>query len=305
MMRPVALARRPRWRNVQGFLFVLPWLIGFLVFQLFPFVASFVISFTEWDFGGEPRFVGLANYLELGRDRMLLKSLINTVVYTLLHVPGSLIIAFALALLLNQKVAGIAVYRTLFYLPSVTTGVATAVIWIWLLQPDGLVNAGLGLLGIQGPNWLGSTTWALPALVLMSFWSVGGSMVLFLAGLQGIPDQLYEAVAIDGGGEWSKFRHVTLPMMTPTLFLTSVLGIIGSFQVFTAALVTTQGGPADATTFIVLVMYWAGWQFWKMGYASAIAWALLVVILLFTAVQFRVARAWVYYEYDRPREAER
>jgi multiple sugar transport system permease protein len=295
-----ARRRRPRWRDVRGFFYVLPWLIGFALFQLFPFVASFAISFTKWDFGGDPVFVGLGNYRALLEDKLLRKSLANTVYYTVLHVPGSIAIAFSLALLLNQRARFVTVYRTLFYLPSVTTGVATAIIWIWLLQPDGLVNRGLGLVGVQGPAWLASTTWSLPALVLMSFWSVGGSMVIFLAGLQGVPESLFEAVSIDGGGEWAKFRHVTVPLMTPYIFLSAVLGVIGSFQVFTQALVMTSGGPADATTFVVLVMYWAGWQWWQMGYATAIAWMLLVIILLFTAIQFRVARSWVYYEYDRP-----
>lgn len=297
----VGSRRRYRWwRDNLGVLYVLPWLVGFIVLQLFPFIASLAISFTKWDFGGAPVFIGFDNYRRMIADPLVLQSVVNTIYYTVLSVPSGLAVAFLLAVLLNQHVRGIAIYRTAFYLPSVTAGVATSIIWVWLLQPNGLANKGLSLFGIHGPPWLVSPTWALPALVIVSLWSVGGSMVLFLAGLQGIPQGLYDAVAIDGGGHFAKFFHVTIPMMTPYFFLTSVLGIIGSFQVFTSALVMTQGGPAGATTFIVLLMYWEGWQWWRMGYASAIAWALLVVILFFTAVQFRLARSWVYYEYGRP-----
>jgi multiple sugar transport system permease protein len=298
--RPLSAARRRvRWREVRGALFVLPWVIGFVVFQLFPFLASLILSFTEWNFSQAPKLVGLENYRRLLLDDPLLRrSVWNTLYYTAIHVPGGLLIAFGLALLLNQRVRGIALFRTLFYLPSITTGVATVIIWIFLFQPDGLINKALGLVGVPGPNWLTSPTWAMPALILMSLWTVGTPMILYLAGLQGIPETLYEAAMIDGAGWRSKFWHVTVPMMTPQIFMTSVLGIIGSFQVFTGALVMTNGGPGDATTFILLHMYWQGWQYFRMGYASAIAWVLLLIILAFTFAQLRLARHWVYYEYD-------
>jgi multiple sugar transport system permease protein len=298
--RPLSAARRRvRWREVRGALFVLPWVIGFVVFQLFPFLASLVLSFTEWNFSQAPKVVGLENYRRLLLDDPLLRrSVWNTLYYTAIHVPGGLLIAFCLALLLNQRVRGIAVFRTLFYLPSITTGVATVIIWIFLFQPNGLINKALGLVGVPGPNWLTSPTWAMPALILMSLWTVGTPMILYLAGLQGIPETLYEAAMIDGADWRSKFWHVTVPMMTPQIFMTSVLGIIGSFQVFTGALVMTNGGPGDATTFILLHMYWQGWQYFRMGYASAIAWVLLLIILAFTFAQLRLARHWVYYEYD-------
>jgi multiple sugar transport system permease protein len=291
-----------RWRDWRGALFVLPWAIGFVVFQLFPFLASLALSFTDWSFSKPPVFVGLANYQRLlVGDPLLHRSVLNTLYYTAVHVPGSLLIAFGLALLLNQPVKGVALFRTMFYLPSITTSVATIIIWIFLFQPDGLINRALGLVGVQGPYWLTSPTWAMPALIIMSFWSVGTPMILYLAGLQGIPQSLYEAAMIDGAGWSSKLLHVTVPMMTPHIFMTLVLGIIGSFQVFTGALVMTNGGPGDATTFILLLMYWQGWQYFRMGYASAIAWVLLVIILAFTLAQLRLARLWVYYEYDQSR----
>lgn len=298
----VARRQRLRWRDWRGALFILPWVIGFVVFQLFPFLASLILSFTDWNFSKSPQFVGLANYERLLFDDPLLhRSVLNTVYYTIIHVPGSLLIAFGLALLLNQRVKGVALFRTMFYLPSITTSVATVIVWIFLFQPDGLVNAALGVLGIEGPYWLTSPTWAMPALIFMSFWTVGTPMILYLAGLQGIPESLYEAAMIDGAGWWNKLRHVTVPMMTPHVFMTLVLGIIGSFQVFTSALVMTNGGPGDATTFILLLMYWQGWQYFRMGYASAIAWVLLLIILAFTFAQLRLARRWVYYEYDEQR----
>ncbi len=209
---PVAVARRRlRWRDVRGALFVLPWVIGFVVFQLIPFLASFLLSFTDWNFSRQANFVGLENYGRLlFEDKLLHRSVLNTVYYTVAHVPGSLFLAFCLALLLNQKVRAVALFRTMFYLPSITTSVATVIVWIFLFQPGGLINSGLRVFGIEGPNWLVSTTWAMPSLILMSLWTVGTPMILYLAGLQGIPESLYEAAMIDGAGWWHKLRHVTV-----------------------------------------------------------------------------------------------
>jgi multiple sugar transport system permease protein len=289
--------RRFRWRNVRGFFLVLPWFVGFLFFSFLPFVASFYLSFTDWRLSDTSHWIGAENYVGLfTSDERFIKSLLNTAAYTVVHVPGTLLLALIAAGLLNQKVKGMPIFRTMFYLPAITAGVATAVLWYWILQPTGLINSALGVLGIPGPDWLGSTRWALPALVLMSFWNIGTPMILFLAGLQGVPQQLYEAASIDGAGWWDRIRHVTLPMLTPTILLTLVLGIIGSFQVFTSALVVTEGGPADATLFILLYLYWQAFRFLQMGYASAIAWVLFVVILIFTVIQLSLARYWVYYE---------
>ena len=293
------------WKETQGFLFIFPWLFGFIVFIAGPFFFSFFLSFTQWRLVGDIKWLGFENYAQLlsGEDTRFVQSVYNTAYYVVFHVPGVLIISFIVAGLLNRKVKGIAIYRTCFYLPSITTGVATAVLWYWVLQPNGLLNNFLDIflkpLDIQAPNWLGSTTWAMPGLIIMSFWSVGTTMIIYLAGLQGIPQHLYEAAEIDGAGWWGKVRHVTIPMMTPQIFLTMVLAVIGSFQVFTAALIITEGGPADATLFLLLYLYWNGFRFFKMGYASAIAWILFFVILFLTIVQFLTARRWVYYEGER------
>jgi multiple sugar transport system permease protein len=286
-----------RWRRWRGFFFVAPWLIGFLAFDLLPFGASFVLSLTDWNIADAPRFIGLENYRELlVDDELFRRSVVNTLYYASLHIPGSMILAFLAAVLLNQKIKAMPLWRTMYYLPSITTGVATSVVWIWLLQPRGLINQGLALVGIPGPNWLLSSVWSMPALILLSYWNIGGAMIIFLAGLQGVPQSFYEAAEVDGAGRLARFFNITVPLMTPYIFLILVLQIIGSFQVFTQALVMTNGGPAHSTTFVMLVLYWAGWQWLRMGYASAIAWLLMLVILAVTILQFTVARRWVYYE---------
>ena len=291
--------RKNTWQIWSGWLFALPWLIQFVFFIVAPFVASFYLSLTNYRFRGAPKVIGWDNYVELFSDDPLFwKSVVNTIYYTIVHVPGQIVIAFLIALLLNQNVRGIALWRTMFYLPSITAGVATAMLWIVILQPNGLLNQFLGLFGIPGPRWLTSTTWAMQGLILMSFWTVGTTMILYLAGLQGIPTHLYEAAEIDGAGPLRRVWHVTIPMMTPTIFLTVVLGIIGSFQVFTSALIVTSGGPANSTLFVLLYLYRKAFLIFQMGYASAIAWVLFVIILLFTVVQFAVARRWVHYEYE-------
>ena len=289
--------RTTRWQRWSGLLFIMPWLITFLWFTLGPFIASIYLSFTNYRFIGLPTWVGFQNYANLfGDDPKFIRSIINTLYYTAVHVPGIMLLAFFVALLLNQKVKGQPIYRTAFYLPSVTAGVATAYLWILLLQPNGLINQFLGIVGIDGPTWLTSSTWAMPALILMSFWGLGTTMIIYLAALQGIPQHLYEAASVDGAGVVRKMWHVTVPMMTPAIFLTAVLQIIGSWQVFTQALIVTNGGPRDSTLFILLHLYRTGFEYFQMGYASAIAWVLFMIILVFTVIQFGVARRWVYYE---------
>ena len=290
--------RRTVWQQWSGILFAVPWLLQFLLFIVIPFAASFWLSLTDYRFRDFPRMIWFENYVDLASDEVFLKSVFNTLYYTVFHVPGVMIIAFFIAILLNQKVNGMPLFRTLFYLPSITAGVATIMLWLVILQPNGILNQALGLFGIPGPQWLTSTQWAMPSLILMSFWTVGTTMILYLAGLQGIPQHLYEAAAIDGAGHLRKLWHVTVPMMTPTIFLTLVLGIIGSWQVFTQALILTGGGPANATLFVLLYLYRKAFLIFQMGYASAIAWVLFVIILIFTLIQFAIARRWVYYEYD-------
>jgi multiple sugar transport system permease protein len=286
-----------RWARLEGYLFILPWLVGLLVFTAGPMAASLVLSFTDYRLVGEFGFTGLANYQRLVADEYFWVSLHNTIFYTFLGVPLFLVTALVYALALNTGVRGIGLYRTIYYLPSVTPGVANAIIWLWMLNPEfGFANVVLHWLGLPQLGWLGDPELAKPSLILMSLWGAGSATLVFLAALQGVPEPLYEAATIDGAGRWGRFVHVTLPMISPAVFFNLIMGMIGSFQVFTAAYVATGGGPINATLFYVLYLYRMGFQSFWMGYASALAWVLLVIILAFTAVQFVGARRWVYYE---------
>lgn len=295
-VRPPASLRRREARTF--YLFLSPWAVGFLLFGVGPILASLALSFTDYNIVGVPIFTGFTNYANLLRtDQLFLVTLGNTLFFTAFAVPGQIVVAFALALLLNSRVRGIAIYRTFFYLPSIVPAVASAVLWVWILEPQwGLLNSLLQFLGIPGPPWLASETWSKPSLILMSLWSSGGAMIIFLAGLQGVPQHLHEAAMIDGAGRWPRFWHVTVPMMTPTIFFVMVLGVIGSFQVFTAAYIMTGGGPSNSTLFYMLYLYQQAFNFLNMGYASAMAWLLLLIILLLTVAQLWLAPRWVYYE---------
>ena len=281
----------------EGYLFILPWLVGFLIFTFGPLVASIFLSLSKWDIFSEPEFIGMANYAKMFGDPLFKKSLWNTFYYTIFSIPLGMAGGLSLALLLNQKVKGLPIFRTLFYLPSVTSGVAVALLWKWIFNPEfGIANAILGWFGLPALQWLSSPNWAMPALIIMSLWGVGGGMLIYLAGLQGIPAQLYEAAELDGAGTWSCFINITLPMLSPTLFFQLITGIIGSFQIFTQAFVMTNGGPVNATLFYVLYLYRNAFQWWKMGYASALAWFLFIVILLLTLLQFKLSKRWVNYD---------
>ena len=288
------------WEEFDFYLGISPWLIGFLFFTGGPILASLGISFTEWKLLTPPQWVGLDNYVRLfSRDPLFWVTLGNTAYYTLFSVPLSVLVALLMAVLVNQDVPGVNFVRTIFYLPSVTAGVAGGLLWLWIFNPEfGLLNYGLSLLGIQGPGWLVSQQWAKPALILMSLWSVGGGMVIFLAGLQGLPRHLYDAARIDGATTWQEFRHLTVPLLTPVIFFMIVVSTISSFQTFTNVYVMTRGGPGTATLLYSLYLYENAFEFLKMGYASALAWVLFVVILLLTIAQFGLSRRWVYYEGD-------
>jgi multiple sugar transport system permease protein len=296
---PRRISRARRREMIDGYLFLLPWIIGFVLFVGGPMVASFLLSFTAYDVIGAPRFVGLDNFIHaFTRDRLFWPSLGRTFYYAAIIVPIGVFGSMLLAILLNQAIRGKAIFRTLFFLPHLTPIVATAVLWMWIFQPKyGLANYLLDQVGIDGPAWLSSTDWAIPALIIMALWrSVGGDrMMIFLAGLQGIPQELYEAAEIDGAGRLAKFRNVTLPMLSPTVFFNLVLSVIAALKVFTAAYVATQGGPAYATWFYALHIFTNAFQYYDMGYASALAWLFLVVMLVFTLVQFRSSSRWVYY----------
>lgn len=297
LKRPV-LTRRRLKQTLEGYLFISPWILGFIFFTGGPVVASLGLSFFNWKLIRPPRFVGLENYTTMfTEDPLFWKSLQVTLTYVVIAVPLQIAFALFLAVLLNQRVRMIALFRTVFYLPSVVSGVAVSVIWLWLYQPElGLLNDLLSRVGIKGPAWLVSERWALPALIGMSLWTVGGAMIIFLAALQDVPEHLYEAAALDGAGEWAKFRHVTLPMLSPVIFFNLILGMIAAFQVFTQPYVMTRGGPLNATMFYALYLYLNAFEFLKMGYAAALAWIMFLIIMAFTLLQFRLARRWVHYE---------
>jgi multiple sugar transport system permease protein len=296
---PVSPLRRGEM--VAGILFALPAILGIVVFQVGPLVTSLGLSFTNYDILTPTQFVGAQNYIHMFQDELLIKSAVNTLYVTLFGVPIGLIVALGLALLLNADVRGMSIFRTIYYLPSITPTVAAAILWIWILNSQwGLLNLVLRFFGIHGPLWLGSPYWSKPAIILMLAWASGSMMLIFLAGLKGVPDQLYEAAEIDGAGWAAKFLHVTLPMLTPTIFFLLVLSTISYLKIFTEAYVLTQGGPLDSTLFYVYHLFNNAFVYFKMGYAAAMAWALAIVILILTLIQFRLANRWVYYEAGEP-----
>jgi multiple sugar transport system permease protein len=284
-------------RQLVGYLFIAPWLIGFLVFTAGPFLASVYLSFTKYDILSPPQWVGFANYQSLLRDDPLFwKSLLVTIRYGVVAVPLGTCGAVMLALLLNLEVKGIAVFRTIFYLPSIVPTVATSMVFIWLLNPQiGLINSLLRNFGIVGPAWLSDARWAPWTLVFMALWGVGGGMVIYLAGLKDIPTYLYEAAIIDGANAFTRMRLITLPMLTPVIFFNVVMGVIGAFQYFTQAYILTQGGPEESTTFYALYLFNRAWRYLDMGYASAMAWVLFLIVVVVTSALFRTQSKWVHY----------
>lgn len=297
VVRRKGLSMRAR-EELIAYALLTPWLLGFLIFTAGALVFSLGISFFSTDLLSPAKFVGLENYRQLlFEDELFWQALKVTTLYTLGVVPLQVGLGLLVALLLNQKIFGIGVWRTIFYLPSVVSGVAVAMIWIWFFQPDlGLFNYLLSKIGIAGPRWLFSEQWALPSLIMMSTWNIGPVMIIFLAGLQGTPQDLYEAAQIDGASVWDQFVRITIPLLSPQILFNSVLGIIGSYQVFTASFVTTEGGPNNATLTIVLYLYRQGFLTARFGYASAIAWILFAIIMVFTMLTFRSTRNAVFYE---------
>jgi len=296
------MGKRAFKEAVEGYLFVSPLLVGLLFLSLGPMVASLAISFCKYDLFTAPKFCGFGNYRELLSDPLFWKSLKVTVTYSVISVPLGSCLSLAVALLMNQKVRGIAIFRTIYYLPAVVSGVAVALLWMWIFDPSyGLGNVLLRAFGLPALQWLASPKTALLSLILMSFWGIGGGMVIYLAGLQSVPQHLYEAAEIDGANLWHKFRHVTVPMLSPVIFYNLIMGIIGSFQVFTQAFVMTNGGPVNSTLFYVLYLFRQAFNYYHMGYASAMAWILFAIILALTLLVFRSSALWVYYEGERRR----
>lgn len=304
MAERTAVRRRSLWTRSRalrtGLLFTSPWILGILAFIVYPTAASFYYSLTQYDLLQTPTFIGISNYQQLAADPKMLTAIYNTLYYTIFWVPLNIALSIAVALLLNLRVRGMAVYRTLFYLPVLVPAVATSLLWVWFLNPQyGIANWLLGLVGLPPLGWLASTTWSKPSLILISLWgSIGGTMLLFLASVQDVPQDLKDAAMVDGANAWHRFWAVTLPLLTPVIFFQLIIGIIGAIQLFTTPYVITggTGNPADSLTVFGLILYRAAFFDFKMGYASAMAWAATVIIFVLTFVLFRTSSRWVYYQ---------
>jgi multiple sugar transport system permease protein len=307
--RAAAPVRRPKLRPhireaIAGYLFIAPWVVGFLVFTAGAMLASLGISLLKTDFLTHADFVGFSQFKYIFQDprHLTQKALINTAYYSFAMVPLGTSFALFIAVLLNQGIRGQSIWRLIYYLPSVVSGVAVSILWVWLYSPDlGLINSLLWKFGfyphiLSVPiRWIYNEAWAMPSLIIMAVWGSGGSMLIFLAGLRNIPTTLYEAAEIDGASGWQRFWTITIPMLSPTIFFSLIMGIIGSFQVFTQAFVMTQGGPNNATLTMVLYIYRKAFQQLHFGYASALAWLLFAIILFFTLLVVRSSDFWVFY----------
>lgn len=285
--------KREAW---EALAYLSPWIVGFFLFTGGPILFSLGLSFFRWDVITPAQFVGVANYKEIARDPLILKSLGNTLYYVALFLPLSNIVALGMAMLLNMKVKGLGVFRTLFYIPTLTQGIATFTLWAAIYEPEGgLMNRTLRHFIANPPGWLIDPAWSKPALVIMGLWVVGGTMLIYLAGLQGVPASLYEAADLDGASAWQSFRNVTVPMLSPTIFFNVIMATIGGFQVFGAAWILTGGGPSNSTLFYVYYLFNRAFVYFNMGYASAMAWLLFAVVLAITLFQLRMAPKWVHY----------
>lgn len=287
-----------KWKTITPYLFITPWIIGFLVFTLGPLIFSLCISMFDWPVVGERTFVGLGNYIKMfTEDKQVLKSLVISIKYAAIFVPLNICIALFLAMLISQPLKGIKIYRTIFYIPAVVSGVATSVIWSWVLNGDyGVLNYLLSFIGIEGPKWLVDPSWAILAVVIVSAFGVGTMMLVFYTNIKGIPADLYEAASLDGAGPARQFFSITLPIITPTLLFNLITSIISSFQQVTLVMLLTAGGPMKSTYFYGLMTYENAFRHRKLGYASANAWVMFVIILCLTALVFKSSSMWVFYE---------
>jgi multiple sugar transport system permease protein len=285
--------------SLFGMIFALPWILGLILFNVYPLFMSAYYSFTSYSILEKGSWVGLQNYQTLFKDEVFWISIYNTLYFTFIYVPLSIVFGVSLALLLNMKIRGQGFYRTLFFIPSLVPPVATTIIWIWLLNPQyGLVNYWLGEIGISGPAWIGSEEWSKPSLILMSLWGTGQAVVIYLAGLQDIPQDYYDASHVDGANTWQRIRHITLPLLTPVIFFNLIMGTIGALQNFVLPFTLTngQGTPANSMMFYVMYLYTNGFSYLKMGYASAMAWILFLLVVVLTAVIFLSQKRWVHYQ---------
>ncbi|GIK75843.1 MAG: spermidine/putrescine ABC transporter permease [Chloroflexota bacterium] len=294
--RPPRRRRLPRW--LIGYVFISPWLLAFVAFEAYPILSGFYHSFTDWTATGRAeRFVGLDNYVEaFTRDPLFWKAVSNTIYFIGVSVPLGIIAAFALAMMLNSKISGTTLYRTIYYLPSVVPAVAAVIVWIFIFETRrGILNFGLELVGLPAIRWLSDPAWAMPALIIMSLWSIGASMIIFLAGLQGIPQELYEAAEVDGANGWHNLWRITVPLMTPTIFFNLVMSLVAAFQAFNNAFIMTNGGPNNATLLYMLHLYNNAFRYFRMGYASALAVVLFIIVFGLTLFVYRSSKRWVYY----------
>ena len=286
-----------RQEAMVAFLFLSPWILGFLIFTIYPIAYSFYLSFTKFDILTPPKFIGLNNFKFMIDQPIFWQSLKVTTINCLVSVPLGVIVGYSIALLLNQKIKGLSFWRSVYYLPAIVPALATAYLFSWIFNKDlGLVNGILRVFGITGPGWFSSREWVLPAFWIMGLWGAGASMILYLAALQGVPTELYEAAMLDGANAWQKFRHITLPITSPVILFTTLMGIISSFQIFTGAYIVTGGGPADASLFYILYLYNIAWVQMKMGYAAALAWVLFVIILTLSLITLKASGRLVYYQ---------
>jgi multiple sugar transport system permease protein len=292
------LNRQDRRGLAVGLAFISPWILGFLLFQVYPFFASLYYSFTFYSVLDTPKWIGLQNYQNLAEDPRFRTALYNSTYFALFAVPLGAVIAILMAILLNSRVRGLSIFRTIFYLPSIAPVVATSIVWLWMFNPrNGVINYVLSLVGVRGPGWLGSPQWSKPALILMSLWGVGSAVLIYLAALQDVPRELIEAAQLDGANRRRQIWHITLPMISPVILFNLITGLIGAFQYFTEVHVMTggSGSPADSTLMMSIYLWQTAFQFFKMGYAAAQAWVLFIIIIAFSAILFRLSGRLVHY----------
>lgn len=291
--------RKIKKETFAFYAFIAPWMIGFFIFNVYPVCFSIITSFFKWDIVSPREFVGIDNYKYAltGGDKYFYQSLKVTLSYSFLSVPLNLTASFLIALMLNQKLKGVTIFRTIFYLPSLVSGVAVSTLWLYIFNYKfGLLNSALASFGMEPVKWLNDPKMVIPSFVLMGLWGVGGGTVIFLAGLQDVPQDVYEAAIVDGANAWVRFKKIIVPLMSPIIFFNLVNGFIGSFQYFTQAFIMTNGGPNGASMFYVLNLYNQAFSYFRIGYACALAWILFVIIIAFTALIFRYSNLWVYYE---------
>ncbi|GAB4317361.1 carbohydrate ABC transporter permease [Pseudothermotoga elfii] len=296
------LVMRRRKKNIAGYLFILPWLIGFCLFTAGPILFSIFLSFHEWHIFDKMKWIGIENYKKLFADPLFYHSLKVTFYYAAISVPAGLVVGLFLAVLLYQKVKGTSVFRTIFYIPSIVPVVATATLWIWIYNPEyGILNFLLAKIGVRGPDWLYSTKWVVPAIAFMNAWTAGPNMIIYLASLEDIPKVYWDAAKVDGANSWQRFWHITIPFLSPTTFFLLITNVMGALQTFAQAYIMGGGGrgfgaPANASLFYCLYLYEQGWSWFNMGYASSLSWVLTLIIFTLTLIIFKTSNKWVYYE---------